>query len=167
MDLLVHRRMMMTPATPPPPVPIQIVKPSGTLARQTSVSGATYSRDTSTGIVTVTITKTVTAATSYLRWTVFRDSQYDHIFYVKANGSSSYIGVRTSSMGDIYTDKVDTQTSSGGANLFIRLKKNIPPGTYTVRPIVIDLTATFGEGNEPDLATCRRYYPNDYYDYTG
>lgn len=30
---------------------------------------------------------------------------------------------------------------------------------------LIDLTATFGAGNEPDIDTCRRLFPKDYYEY--
>jgi hypothetical protein len=54
---------------------------------------------------------------------------------------------------DYFCVRTGAMASSSGSFAFF---KNV---------ILIDLTATYGSGNEPDLATCRDLFANDYYNY--
>ncbi len=184
MDLLARRRMMMRVAAAPV-VPIQIVEngdfATGTTYRWGVINTASsIANDNDTLLMTI-----VTAGSSSTSRGVYNSVAKlttGHIYYNKVKLVTSYAGsvrLRTSSLammtmtttagvdGTFDNVKEYTGTDAQRVNIYSHYGKASTVG-QTMRiysAMIIDLTATFGAGNEPDLDRCRRLFPLDYYDY--
>lgn len=92
-------------------------------------------------------------------------------FYLRIFSDSDYVGYRDNSVGDKFVDSIITKTPNNNSG-YVRLKKNIPPGTYHIAFNFIDLTRLFGPGNLPtSVNQVKEFLTNkigykDYYPYS-
>lgn len=182
MDLLARRRMMMRVADEPV-IPIQIVRngdfSNGTTGWTRINTGVTITNDNGSLLVTVATASSSTARGVYSSTAKLKAS---HVYYIKYKLKTSYnasVRLRTSSKAiKTITTTADTVVTSdvrvaysGTNNQTLNCYSHYGAAStvgQTMRiyaAICIDLTLTFGEGNEPDLDRCRRLFPNDYYEY--
>ncbi len=184
MDLLARRRMMMG-VSEEPVVPIQIVQ-NGDFGTGTTYRWNVINKSSSiaidNGSLLMTIVTAGSSSTSRGVYNTVALLATGHIYYSKIKLVTSYNGsvrLRTSSLamltmtttagvdGTFDNVKEYTGTNNQRINIYSHYGKASTVG-QTMRlysAMMIDLTATFGAGNEPDLDRCRRLFPLDYYDY--
>ena len=182
MDLLARRRMMMRVAEEPV-IPIQIL-PNGDFSNGTTGwakvnNSTTVENDNNSLLVTI-----VTASSSKSRGVYIASAKPvpGHVYYNKFHLVTSYkasVRVRTDSQAiltiattadtEITIDNVREYTGTAGQRINVYshygAASTVGQTMRIYTAMCIDLTATFGEGNEPDLNKCRRLFPLDYYDY--
>lgn len=144
--------------------------------RTTTFSGTGWNlKGNGDGTLTITVTDTTATSTTATNPTALSDGvmTLNHK-YLWLSGNS-LIRVDIKSMA-IYTDTIFNCTNAGYSNIAI-IFTDLPQGTYTIKPMLIDLTQMFGstiadyiysleQANTGDgVAWFKRLFPKDYYPY--
>lgn len=121
---------------------------AGTLSPNSVPTGVTLQINGNSCTITVSDKYDSSSANSVARCDNVPSSRIGCIIYIRMFKDSSYVGYRDGSMGEVFSNKIGTRTSSNNTS-YIRLRKNIPPGTYHIALNIINLTDMFGSGHEP------------------
>lgn len=147
--------------------PVQLLDKSKFNSTNT-VNGVTF---TNNGDGSITVNGKAAANTTY----VFRTNGFPitHKYLLSGcpdGGNKSTFNLSNSTENTVYYDigsgVIFDMTGDGWYQLRILVYSGVTVNNLTFKPQLYDLTAMFGEGNEPStVAEFRVKYPNDYYEY--
>ena len=138
------------------------------LSQSTStVNDVTFTLDQDALTVTTSGTASANASKSVSTYT----SVLNHKYFLKGcppgGTTNTYYLSCSSSVGDIGSGEVFTETTGGTRYIVVRVRSGTDSTGLVFKPMLFDLTQMFGAGNEPSTAAeCNAMFPKDFYAYT-